>query len=733
MTEAEAREVVVASAGIIDDLTAWIQGIVNTISQELSGIFNGLYNWVRDTVNTFFTWFNNLYTYIKDIFSQIGSFISQFINEALKGLRDAFQRIADFIWQFVEPVVTRIAAWLNDLRVYVLGLIQEGLNFLYGLYVAATDSIKGLVRAVVDSVVEWLRGLVDAAKGAFNTVVKGVEQLYKELVRTIQEAFEKVLGGAGSLIEQIGDRLGGLREAFVESATTVAESISGPLVELPKAFKATVGEYFDLIAAELDPQAALAASAKVQQMFGTGPQAVRDREGFAGLMAEVAPDSPLGSLLFHVFFSVSFAMSAYQGIGGALAQQLLQEFAAQYPYQVLQPPDAIAAALQGSIGQDQAVEMIKRSGYSETDARALYKSAEAVPPTGELLAMKLRGLVSPEGFSSAMKRQGFTETWQQAYTQLAEVIPPVGDLITMAVHGAFSDEETALFRTDEDFPESILPHTKKQGLDETWTRKYWRAHWNLPSPTQGFEMFQRSIIEPEQLTTLLKALDIAPFWRDKLIKLNYQPLTRVDVRRMNQLGILKHAGVVKAYRDLGYSPENAESLATFTEMLNQGLPSDNDAELGRISRTTVLNWYEDGLVDQARAVELLTGMGNTPEAAQLYVIAKDHEAERTERKLQIDTTIDLAKAGSITFDAAQDRLTALGLETVEVARALAKLAHAQATSSKLPTQQQGAQMMIARVITEAEYLDLLARLGYSQKWAHAFVQLAKAGKDGGTH
>ena len=83
----------------------------------------------------------------------------------------------------------------------------------------------------------------------------------------------------------------------------------------------------------------------------------------------------------------------------------------------------------------------------------------------------------------------------------------------------------------------------KAGLPEEQARNYWAAHWELPSAQMGYAMFQRRIIDHETLVMLLKSLDIMPFWRDKLIEMSYNPLTRVDVRRMYGLGVLSEEEV----------------------------------------------------------------------------------------------------------------------------------------------------------------------------------------------
>ncbi|GAH21078.1 unnamed protein product, partial [marine sediment metagenome] len=68
-----------------------------------------------------------------------------------------------------------------------------------------------------------------------------------------------------------------------------------------------------------------------------------------------------------------------------------------------------------------------------------------------------------------------------------------------------------------------------------------------------------------ELSRLLKSLDIMPFWRDKLTEISYNPLTRVDVRRMYKLGVLDESEVKKSYLNIGYNENDAEKMTAFTK------------------------------------------------------------------------------------------------------------------------------------------------------------------------
>src|SRR5439155_13478403 len=94
-----------------------------------------------------------------------------------------------------------------------------------------------------------------------------------------------------------------------------------------------------------------------------------------------------------------------------------------------------------------------------------------------------------------------------------EEIPGPSDLIRFAVREGFTPAIVTLYRYNDDFPVEIIPWMQKQGFtgdvgiprppgidsqgrplppgNATWADLHWWAHWELPSPTQGYEMVHR--------------------------------------------------------------------------------------------------------------------------------------------------------------------------------------------------------------------------------------------------
>jgi hypothetical protein len=147
----------------------------------------------------------------------------------------------------------------------------------------------------------------------------------------------------------------------------------------------------------------------------------------------------------------------------------------------------------------------------------------------------------------------------------------------MAVREAFTPAIAARFGQYEDLPPDFVEWVGKKGLSKEWASRYWAAHWSLPSPQQGFEMLHRGVIGIDDVNMLMRALDIMPFWRDKLIQIAYRPLSRVDVRRMFALGVLNVSGVRRAYTDIGYNDYNADLMTQFTIKYTEGIKERAEA------------------------------------------------------------------------------------------------------------------------------------------------------------
>jgi len=165
-----------------------------------------------------------------------------------------------------------------------------------------------------------------------------------------------------------------------------------------------------------------------------------------------------------------------------------------------------------------------------------------------------------------LDEQGWSETKIEALKFLTEIIPGVSDLIRMSVREAFSPEIAEKFGQYQDPPVAVYPWAEKLGLSKEWVNRYWAAHWELPSAGQGFELLHRGIIDDDTLNMLLRALDVMPYWREKLIAMSWEMPTRVDVRRFWEYGTIDEKRLREVYTAIGYHGKDLDDYVLWTKV-----------------------------------------------------------------------------------------------------------------------------------------------------------------------
>ncbi|GAI80365.1 unnamed protein product, partial [marine sediment metagenome] len=233
-------------------------------------------------------------------------------------------------------------------------------------------------------------------------------------------------------------------------------------------------------------------------------------------------------------------------------------------YDLPNPMLLAQSGLVQNVSEDTIIKNISKAGIHPSYADDYYNAILTKPASEDIIAYELRRDPSLSNLGTELHRIGIHPNYNSLYRELAYQIPPVADIITMAVREAFTPDIARRFGQYEDLPSEYVEAVQKKGLSKEWAERYWAAHWSLPSPQQGFEMLHRGVIGIDDLNMLMRALDIMPFWRDKLTQIAYRPLSRVDVRRMFALGVLDVSGVRKAYTDIGYNDYNANLMTQFT-------------------------------------------------------------------------------------------------------------------------------------------------------------------------
>ncbi len=294
------------------------------------------------------------------------------------------------------------------------------------------------------------------------------------------------------------------------------------------------------------------------------------------------------------------------------------------------------------------------------DYRQKYLDAVLTKPNPtDLIAYHLRKENDLSDLDQDLTRIGIHPEYLPYYKTLAHPIPPVQDLITMAVREAFSPEVAARFGQYEDFPRDFARYAEQQGLSQEWAERYWAAHWNLPSPQQGFAMLHRGVIDSNDLRTLLRAQDVMPFWRDKLIEIAYRPLTRVDVRRMYKEGVLDEQEVFQSYLDQGYADNNAERMTEFT--VKQTL-----TQLSKFSTGDVIRAFTQRMISRGEAASLIRELGVRSNDVEFILRTAEYKREWEFTQDRISAIRNLYKREAFTENETSSQLGRLNLPADQI-------------------------------------------------------------------
>jgi|TARA_Y100000310_G_C20701301_1_gene830181 DNA-dependent RNA polymerase auxiliary subunit epsilon len=230
-----------------------------------------------------------------------------------------------------------------------------------------------------------------------------------------------------------------------------------------------------------------------------------------------------------------------------------------------------SALIRDEITGAEADDLLDNMNVTNEARKAIVGAMKQIAPDDILIQNVYRDKLSESDFNKELSRKGYDTKQQKFYDNVLDRIPPIQDIITMAVREAFSEAKVKEFQYDEDYPVEFGQWAEKQGFSDSWARKYWYAHWQLPSPQMVFEMLHRRVITSDVVDRYLIIADYPKYWRDKMKQISYRVLSRVDVRRMYQLGVFDDIpgmtpedAVKETYLDLGYSPKDAALMTRFT-------------------------------------------------------------------------------------------------------------------------------------------------------------------------
>jgi hypothetical protein len=687
------HDVNTAIASVIASITATIKSVVEPLIDSLAAVVGAVENEVATLLSQIGNLFNSLWEKVQGIVQEVMGSIANFIADVVGGVQ---------------------------------ALIQSAADSVKGMM----DSFTGAIQSAIQGIADWLKSVaaevIQQFRNAYDTFRAFVVGVVDDITTHLNQAWSALVDGANSMLERIKDALDKVGQSFADVADSVDKGFADLSTDVLKPFSDAITSYLDSIKGVLQPEAYEQLQQAVEQAVAPGTLNLGSSEGFARFFAQMVPRDPLAGAIFITIFGIFIAKGAFEGIVHANSDVLLQQFNLAHPSRLLPEADAVEAYRRDNIGQDAVLDTLRAHGFTPADGVRIIKNSEAALPPGDLGRLLLRGAITDEDFDAQLNVHGLNGPQPGRIRTLLQEIPPLDDIIRMARRLVFSPEVVERYRLEDDYQQVAEDWAKKKGLSPDWSRKYWAAHWDVPSVGQGFEMYQRGFITRDDLEFLMRDAGVAPFWRDKFLQIAYHPFTRVDIRRMHKVGTLTDAELPKAYTDIGYSPENAAKLADFTIKLNAGTKAKKDDTLGALTKTNIVKFYTQGLIDAGRASSMLTAIGVTPEAAALFIANADAEKHLDERKAMADHIVEDAKVGNISQAEAIARLNNLGLTQVELDHHMTALERGARTGQKLPSIGELNRLFKLHQLTEEQFLAAVVSQGFSSDWAAKLLAAEKS-------
>lgn len=379
--------------------------------------------------------------------------------------------------------------------------------------------------------------------------------------------------------------------------------------------------------------------------------------------------------------------------------------------------DVLAAAFIAPERSGEVREIMAKQGFTDADIDLLFLANYRLYDMTVIKDLYLRKILSVDKMYERMRELGFTDTRIQELVQGWELIPGPQDLFWMVGKEAFEPDIIEMLGLGDEFPADQVEWLQKQGISEWWAKKYWAAHWDQPSIQMGFEMLHRGVIEWDVLDTLFKTIEMPPYWREKLTEIAYRPYSRVDVRRMHDMGVLDESAIFKAYTDIGYDATKAQKMTEFTIKYNQ----QNDKEL---TKSQIIRSYISGLIIRQDAKDMLITIGFPDTLAEYNLILAEFERDMDYQDDVIKNIGDRFSKLLIGETEARSKLNQLNLPSTQLELLIDKWKLSMYTDTAMVSKTDTEKFYLSGYIERDNYYTRLRRLGYAPVDIDLLIQLS---------
>lgn len=316
---------------------------------------------------------------------------------------------------------------------------------------------------------------------------------------------------------------------------------------------------------------------------------------------------------------------------------------------------AFAMYNKGIIDGETLRDIRKRTGETEVSFKPFLDYQKQTYTLEQALTLWNRGEIEEAEAKKKIKLYGgYSDEEISKLSELRNVIPPVSDLVRFSIREVFNEQLAKRLGYTEEYEEQkdfqywanrlglgkMEAKLQGEGAKEiNWPLAYWIAHWQIISPTQGYEMlhrlrkdridrFKKDFPEVEEFTIdnlrdVLKASDYPKPFRDRLAAISSHMLGRIDIRRGYRIGAISENELKEQYKDLGFVDDDVNVLAEIAKKdKEQYDKAEKKKKLGteiNRSATAILSAYETGSITEGDAFVGLMAVWDEEDKTKLAI------------------------------------------------------------------------------------------------------------------
>lgn len=479
-------------------------------------------------------------------------------------------------------------------------------------------------------------------------------------------------------------------------------------------------------------------------------------------MTIVAPMAAALKVAFEVFAGISSAITqAFGGVypcadavtgnemifnflnlfmlGGLRKYKRIMTYANDYncPIGIPSPAEAAAAWLGGEIDECTFQSYVMAGDYKYPPYKNVAMAGKYKFTALELMSLSKRQKLVRDDLPTRLREIGSLEAEDsQELEALFTQIPGPAELIRYMVRDVENQDVISTFGLDvgfgDNFQGKVKDWAQMQGLTDDQMTREWRAHWDIPSPTQLYEIYRRlrhrdSYPGPDQVLTwvkdALKQQDVLPFWQDKLIDVAFHPLTRTDLNRAYEHGWINDDDYVNGMYELGYNDNDAQTLLKFVQH-----------ERKLVIRTAdFVRAYAQGYISSEQALDRATDEGFSGDAIDAVGDELKIQRQFADQHRVVDAVAAQYKSCRISYEEAQQEMAdeEIPEEVINYQLNIATLHTSCGTRREM--QATLANLVKAGEMGQEGYFDRMQRLKYEDAaienyWALLQSQLSAAQK-----